>query len=321
MCQSRGTLPAMRITVGICTYNRAERLRSTLNSIAALHVPRAIDWEVLVVDNNSSDATRAVVASFGETLPVRYLFEPSPGKSNALNRAVREANGDYIVWTDDDVLVYEDWIDAYVSAFQRVPEAVVFGGPVDPWFETGPPEWLARIWDEARNAYAVLPADVGKVERDRGPGPFGANLAVRTDIQRRFPYDPSLGPQPGSPIRGEETAVVQAILRSGYLGCWVPDARVRHLIPRERQTVQFLRETFYGFGLFSGLQGVFDTMPRFAGKPRYLWRQIAESELRYCLGRLLHDPSMWGPALIQSAMARGTFSGLARRTGSRRRGQ
>jgi hypothetical protein len=271
---------------------------------------------VLVIDNNSSDATREVVRSFGETLPVRYLFEPAPGKSNALNRAVRETDGDYIVWTDDDVLVYEDWIDAYHSAFQRFPEAAVFGGPVEPWFETDPPDWLVRIWDQARDAYAILPADLGKVECDRGPGPFGANLAVRTDIQRQFPYNPSYGPQPGSPIRGEETAVVQAMLRSGHEGRWVPEARVRHFIPRERQTVQFLRETFYGFGLFGGLQGDFDAMPQFVGKPRYLWRQIAEAELRYRLGRLLHKPSMWGPALIQSAMARGTFSGLARRTGS-----
>src|SRR5947207_180454 len=102
----------MRVTVAICTFNRAESLRRTLESVAALHLPEALDWEVVVVNNNSTDHTDSVIESFKERLPIRREFEPQPGASNARNRAVYVAKGDYFVWTDDDVVVDNGWLAA-----------------------------------------------------------------------------------------------------------------------------------------------------------------------------------------------------------------
>src|SRR5512134_131488 len=103
----------MDLTVAICTWNRGELLRKTLEQMTELVVPPGVTWELLVVNNNSTDHTDAVAAGFRRRLPLRYLVEPTPGKSNACNLAVREARGDYILWTDDDVLVSPQWLAAY----------------------------------------------------------------------------------------------------------------------------------------------------------------------------------------------------------------
>ena len=90
----------MRITVAICTWNRAELLRQTLEGIQSLRVPRGLDWELLIVNNNCTDHTDAIIKTFGDRLPIRGLVEPEPGQSNARNAAARHATSDYIIWTD-----------------------------------------------------------------------------------------------------------------------------------------------------------------------------------------------------------------------------
>ncbi|MGA7867880.1 MAG: glycosyltransferase, partial [Stellaceae bacterium] len=95
----------MFITIAICTFNRAEALSQTLESLMVMSVPNDISWEVLIVNNNSTDHTDDVISEYVGRLPVRRELEPQAGKSNALNRAIDVAKGDYIVWIDDDVLV------------------------------------------------------------------------------------------------------------------------------------------------------------------------------------------------------------------------
>src|SRR4051812_25892690 len=121
----------MRFSVAICTRNRAASLRRTLASIAAAAQPHA-DWETIVVDNGSTDDTADVASSFDERLPIRVVHEAEAGLSRARNAAVRVAQGEYIVWTDDDCVVDARWLTAYVDAFDRWPSAAVFGGPIVP---------------------------------------------------------------------------------------------------------------------------------------------------------------------------------------------
>ena len=93
----------MKLTVAICTWNRAGLLESTLAEMTKIRPPRS-DWEVLVIDNNCVDRTKEVVTSFLQKLPIKYLFEKQQGLSHARNCAVACASGDYVIWTDDDVL-------------------------------------------------------------------------------------------------------------------------------------------------------------------------------------------------------------------------
>jgi glycosyltransferase involved in cell wall biosynthesis len=109
-----------------------------------MNVPRRIDWEVVVVDNGSTDDTPGVLKSFAGRLPLRNVVETRRGHSPARNRAVDTANGDYLLWTDDDVIVEPGWLAAYADAFARWPQAAVFGGPIRARFDPPPPKWLLR---------------------------------------------------------------------------------------------------------------------------------------------------------------------------------
>src|SRR5213593_3681732 len=119
----------MDLTVAICTWNRWRLLHQALEQMTKLVIPHDVEWELLVVNNNCTDATDRVIEEFASRLPLRRLFEPKPGLSNARNAAVREARGEYILWTDDDTQVDEHWVATYVRAFQQWPNAAFFGGP------------------------------------------------------------------------------------------------------------------------------------------------------------------------------------------------
>src|SRR5690606_2409380 len=105
------------LTVAICTWNRSFLLARTLEQLGALIVPPGLRWELLVVDNASSDDTSQVLQGYLGRLPLRVVREERPGLSNARNAAIRAARGEYIIWTDDDVLVAPGWLAAYSDAF------------------------------------------------------------------------------------------------------------------------------------------------------------------------------------------------------------
>ena len=145
----------MFVTIAICTRNRAILLKRAMDTIVALIIPDGIEWELIVVDNGSTDNTAEVIASYKDNLPIRYVFEPLAGLSNARNRAVAEAKGDYICWTDDDVLLDRAWLLKYHDAFVRFPEIVFFGGPIRPIFEGECPAWLTENKERLGSFFAA----------------------------------------------------------------------------------------------------------------------------------------------------------------------
>src|ERR1700679_4292126 len=149
-------------------------------SIAAMEVPECLAWELVVIDNGSQDRTAEVVESFAGVLPIRRALEPEPGLSHARNRGVAEASGEYVVWTDDDVIVHRDWLAAYAAAFRCHPEAAFFGGRIDPLLEPPTPPWFRDNLDIL--ADLTVKRDFGEHEivssQDSDRIPFGANYAV-----------------------------------------------------------------------------------------------------------------------------------------------
>src|SRR5262249_47996355 len=113
------------VTVAICTWNRCHLLAQTLTAMIKLRVPAGIAWDVIVVDNNSTDDTKAVTASFGDRLPLRYVLEPELGLCHARNRALTESSAEYIIFTDDDVLVSDDWLEGFCRAAMMFTDAAV----------------------------------------------------------------------------------------------------------------------------------------------------------------------------------------------------
>lgn len=303
-----------RITVAVCTRDRAVSLARTLDSMTTLEVPADLDWELLVVDNGSADDTHRVIASFARRLPLRGIEEERGGLAYARNRAVDVASGDYLLWTDDDATVDAGWLRAYSAAFRRWPEAAVFGGRVDAQFEGTPPAWLLRALWRVPGAFALRDLGSEPAPLATGTGlPYGANFGIRADEQRRYRYDPSLGRRPGGRIvSGEETDVISRVLEAGGKGWWVPDARVVHHISRERQTVRYLRRFYEGCGEGVGRAearaGAEASGGRAEARARLVGRALI-AEVRYRAARLVQPPERWIVALVAAAMALGRCRG------------
>lgn len=232
------------ITVIICTRNRASQLASVLDSACRLVVPPGLVWEFVVVDNGSTDGTADVVARYADRLPIKCVREDRAGLSNARNRGVDEAKGDYICWTDDDVVIDPGWLAAYAAAFKRHPDAAVFGGRVIPLLEKPTPDWFEQARYEwpivSLLAYRDLGDDIIALSFKGGLTPYGANFAIRTAEQRRHLYNPELGVSPQHKRVGEETEVIYHIFKDGGNGWWVPDSKVNHIIPTKRQTLRYI---------------------------------------------------------------------------------
>jgi glycosyltransferase involved in cell wall biosynthesis len=132
----------MKFSVIIPTYNRAEELRKTLENLSKLSVTQ--EWEVIVVDNNSTDETRDVVAEISKKFPVdlRYLFEGEQGKPAALNSGMAIARGDVIAFTDDDHRFEPDWLHQAAIGLERFGCDYV-GGKILPLFQASSPQWLS----------------------------------------------------------------------------------------------------------------------------------------------------------------------------------
>jgi glycosyltransferase involved in cell wall biosynthesis len=274
----------MKITVAICTWNRSSLLKQTLKTMCGLACLSDIDWELLVVNNCCNDDTDEVVDTLTANLPLRLIHEAIPGLSNARNKAIEKAKGDYIVWTDDDVLVEKNWLVAYVNAFLKYPETAIFGGPIEPCFEGTPPDWLINNWSCFSSAYAKR--DFGDksiaLSVEGNIIPYGANFAVRMSEQRRFKYDPELGLRKTEIILGEEFQVIKSILEHGFSGRWIPEAKVKHWIPQSRQSLDYLKRYYWGCGRTIKICSHPDeTSPHILGHPRWFIRQAIEVHLIY----------------------------------------
>jgi len=295
----------MRFTVAVCTWNRAALLRQFLGRLACMRYAPG-DWEVLVVNNNCTDDTERVLDAFAGRLPLRRAFEPQQGHSHSRNTAVSQARGEYVVWTDDDVLVEEGWLAAYARAVERHPEAAIFGGPIRPRFEGTPPAWLSAAWRDIGAVFAARELGGEPFELDAdGELPYGANFVGRTREQRLFPYDPALGRTLEGGALGEETTVIRAILAAGGKGWWVPDASVEHWIVKERQTVRYLRN-YYAlqgktFGKWESYGG-----PTLLGRPLGLWGRILWAEAAHVRACLSGDPHRWIQTLAEASFLRGS---------------
>ena len=206
----------MNVTVILCTYNRCQSLGKALSSVAASTLPESIEWEVLVVDNNSRDQTRDVVEDFCVRYPgrFRYLLEPHQGKSYALNTGIREARGDVLAFVDDDVTVESTWLQNLTAALCS-GEWAGAGGRILPQWPCAPPSWLPE-----KEWYGMAPL----VMFDRGPEagpltdpPFGTNMAFHRRVFEKYgTFRTDLGPGLNGKIRNnEDTEFGRRLLAAG----------------------------------------------------------------------------------------------------------
>ena len=236
------------VTVAVCTRDRTEDLGRCLESLQALRYPHL---DVLVVDNApSSHATRLLVEALGTK--VRYTREPTPGLDWARNRAIAEASGDIIAFTDDDVVVDSGWIGAIVAAFEHDPSVAAVTGLVLPAeLDTEAQVLFERYRSFGRGVAPrrVAPANGGPIALRYGAaGDYGtgANMAFRRSVFDRIgPFDPAL--DVGTPSRGGgDLEMFFRVLKEGHALVYEPRAIVRH---RHRRTREDLRRQIADHGI------------------------------------------------------------------------
>jgi len=275
----------MKISLIICTYNRCQILGRTLSSVANSELVPSVTWEVVVVDNNSTDATKKIVEEFclGHPGRFRYVFESEPGKSHALNSGVRAATGDILAFTDDDVIVGRTWLQNLTAPLKHGNYAGV-GGPtlLEPGFT--PPKWLA-----VNDRHSLAPLAGFSPARAAGPlkeGLIGANMAfLRRVFSKYGGFRTDLGPQADTrqPQKAEDSEFCQRLLAAGETLFYEPSAVVHHPVPEVRLTRKYFLAWWYDKGRSEirafGIPG--DTQFFLAGIPAYYFRRLVSSALRW----------------------------------------
>jgi glycosyltransferase involved in cell wall biosynthesis len=292
------------ITIAICTWNRADFLAETLEGMLHLDLPGKLNWELIVVNNNCTDHTDRIVERFRSKLPIRSVFEAVPGLSNARNCAVQEAQGDYIIWTDDDVTVDPKWILSYLNSINMHRESVVFGGAIIPDFQGNTPKWIKNNLDIIGDAYAcrMLGQREFKLDPEEGLIPYGANFCIKTDIQKKCLFDPNYGYVAGKLVGGEETQVIRKILQIGEEGWWVPEAVVHHRIEDFRQTEGYVYRYFRSKGSRISIEGLEEGREKC---PRWIYRKWLQDSISYLFNRILYRERLWVAAFKSAALHHG----------------
>lgn len=232
------------ISAIICTHNRASYLGAAIDSLLRQTYPH---YEIIVVDNASTDATPSVVEARLPHPHLSYVYESTLGLSAARNRGASLAQGEILAYLDDDAEADPQWLAALVEAFHAHPQAAIAGGYVSLIWppNVSPPRWLSATLAEGLGAY-----DLGtevKVITHPGQTPRGLNYAVRKAfLQRAGGFDPQLGRVGKNLLSNEELHLTQQALVAGYDVLYLPQARVAHNVAPERLHRRwFLRRSWW----------------------------------------------------------------------------
>ena len=268
----------MDVSVVLCTYNRAGSLEATLRALDEQVVPAGLKWELVVVDNNSADGTRAVVEAFAASarIDVRYLFEARQGLSHARNAGIARGAGAIVAFTDDDVSPAPDWV-ASVAAVMRETGADVVGGRILPRWEHPPPPWLAGR-ASLRGAYAIMEhAEPGQVTTSRSsPRVWGANMAFRRGVfATAGAFDTGRGVTGGKLYGGEEWELVKRALAGGRRAVYDPRLVVWHRISSHRMRRRYLSRHYFERAEGEGLAEAPPAGRQLLGAPLFMYGQAA----------------------------------------------
>ncbi|NQT26786.1 glycosyltransferase family 2 protein, partial [candidate division KSB1 bacterium] len=230
-------------SVVICTHNRAGMLDRVLQSVL-LNQQEKGSYEILVVDNASSDNTSEIIEPYTKEGVVRYLEDSELGLSNARNTGLLNSNGKYVVYLDDDAEVTETWLESFHHVFQNYPNCAVCGGRVIPCYEIPKPDWVTGISDV--HSQGFHPADK-IIAHNWAPG--GNSAWDRSILLSLNGFDSRLGRKGSKPLRGsEESELVTRAIEQGFGVYYNPHAFMYHHISKDRISLSYMGWLHYGHG-------------------------------------------------------------------------
>lgn len=249
------------VSVVLSTYNRADRLAPALDAL--LSQSGDVPYEVIVVDNNSTDATRTVVEQTAARSDgrLRYVFEPRQGLSYGRNAGIAVARAPIVAFSDDDVRVAEDWIAQVKRAFDAHPEIDYVGGRVLPHWLAAPPPWLTDAhWSPlALQDYGDQPLVSG---RERAVCLVGANLAFRRGVFDAVGlFTPSLGRVKDGIGSTEDHDMQLRAWQAGMRGLYDPSLRAEADVTPDRLTRSYHRRWHRGHGRHCAMMRLRELVP------------------------------------------------------------
>lgn len=240
----------MKISLIICTYNRDKYIYNVLKSIAENEFS-TIDYEIVLIDNNSTDNTQDECRRFQndyQAITFKYFVETNQGLSFARNRGITEAKGNILIYVDDDATVNKDYLQAYYNLFINNPQVFAAGGPIIPVYEEERiPAWMSYFTKPLITGYLYSGSKIKEFKRGKYPG--GGNAAYRKEVFEHVGiFNVNLGRNGTSLAGSEEKDIFDKMAQKRMKIYYIPDAVLYHIIPPYKLTDAYFDKLTYDIG-------------------------------------------------------------------------
>lgn len=270
----------MRFSFITCTYNRDKYIGQTLQSVCDQKYPDN-NYEIIVIDNNSTDNTPSICEEFRAKYPnknFRYFKEMNQGLSFALNRGIKEAQGEFLIFVDDDETIIPQHLERLDNHLRTYPEAVLCGTPVIPVYEIPEPKWMSRFTQRLIGGYFDQGKEVKILEAKNYPG-TGHTIIKKELYERYGNYNTELGRKGTSLIGAEDKDMFNRLKNNNIVCYYLPDIPIYHHIPPNKMTDEFFHKLTYSIGK----------------SERIRTKAASEKEFR---NRLLSEGIKWGASVV-----------------------
>lgn len=239
----------MKFSIIFCTYNREKYIYNALKSIAEQDFPYQ-DYEIVLVNNNSTDNTENLCNKFRSDYPdieFRYFVETNQGLSYARNRGVEESRGGILVFVDDDATVFDHYLPAIKLFFETYPEVSACGGPIVPVYEVEKPKWLSHYTEQLIGGALYEGKEVKPFRNGKYPG--GGNSAFRKEVFNKYGlFNVELGRKGTGLIGAEEKDLYDRLSKGKEQFYYLPQMGIYHYIPEKKLTESHFKELTYSIG-------------------------------------------------------------------------
>lgn len=232
----------VRLSVVVCTYNRADYLIKALKHLKDQKGIARSDYEVIIVNNNSTDQTDAYCQRFlneNRHLDWTYVIETRQGHTFSRNRGIDESRGEIIAFIDDDAYVSDTYCAAIIVFLDEHPEVPALGGKIIPVYEGEPPKWMTRFL-----LPLVSALDMGQqVKKFSGSKfPIGANMVYRKKVFEKYgKFDTDLGRRGQGLEGGDEKELILRLKKNREDIYYVPQVMLEHIIPEKRLKMDYIK--------------------------------------------------------------------------------
>jgi glycosyltransferase involved in cell wall biosynthesis len=273
------------ITVIFASFNGEDTLTLMLDAFLSINPPEG-GWNIVAVDNASTDRTKEILLYYSDILPITYLYQPKQGKSYALNMGIEHADGELVVFTDDDIIPDRDWLVELSRYANENPEYHLFPGRIELYWKVSPPQWILDN----------VPLNIcyAKLNHQEGPCGWqfaaGPNISVRKSVlDKGFRFNASLGPAGNKYAMGEDSSFVNDLFANGYVSFFCSKAIVNHIIDEKQYDRRWVLKRSARYGESSCFKALFFSDSMDKKFPLWMIRSILLKYILYFYNKYFGD--------------------------------